>query len=162
MTGRRSNPGSPECGQFMETQSAKFTHKRRAVNNSPSRTCNNRKRNRSTCSGAIRAAASIPDSTAKDLRSDLPDAGDPAEAQRFELQPVPAHRGPGLPPTSRCVPRLDGYNTSHCKGKAWERGARGTSRPPGTADSSGRNSIVSRRKRRIETNGAPGASFLWC
>ncbi len=162
MTGRRSNPGSPECGQFMETQGAKFTHKRRAVNNSPSRTCNNRKRNRSTCSGAIRAAASRPDSTAKDLRSDLRDAGDPAEAQRFALQPVPAHRGPGLPPTSRCVPWLDGYNTSRCKGKAWERGARGTSRPPGTADSSGRNSIVSCRKRRIETNGAPGASFLWC
>src|SRR5713101_7885862 len=109
MTGRRSNPGSPECGQFMETQGAKFTHKRRAVNNSPRRTCNNRKRNRSTCSGAIRAAASRPDSTAKDLRSDLPDAGDPAEVQRFALQPVPAHRGPGLPPTSRC------------KGKACEK-----------------------------------------
>src|SRR6266568_3561948 len=162
MTGRRSNPGSPECGQFMETQGATFTHNHRAVNNSPSRTCNNRKRNRSTCSGAIRAAARRPDSTAKDLRSDLPDAGDPAEVQRFALQPVPAHRGPGLPPTSRCVPRLDGYNTSRGKGKAWERGARGTSRPPGTADSSGRNSIVSCRKRQIETNGAPGASFLWC
>ena len=161
MTGRRSNPGSPECGQFMETQGAKFTHKRRAVNNSPSRTCNNRKRNRSTCSGAIRAAARRPDSTAKDLRSDLPDAGDPAEAQRFELQPVPAHRGPGLPPTSRCVPRLDGYNTSHCKGKAWERGNSG-GWPAGTAGSGGRKSIVSCRKRRIETNGAPGASFLRC
>lgn len=104
-----------------KTPGVKFTHKRRAANNSPSRTCNNRKRNRSTCSGAIRAAARIPDSTAKDLRSDLPDAGDPAEVQRFALQPVPAHRGPGLPPTSRCVPRLDGYNTSRCKGKAWEK-----------------------------------------
>ncbi len=145
----------------METQGATFTHKRGAVNNSPRRTCNNRKRNRSTCSGAIRAAASRRDSTAKDLRSGLPDAGDPAEVQRFVLQPVPAHRGPGLPPTSRCVPRLDGYNTSHGKGKAWEKAIM-DGRPPGTAGSGGRNSIVSCRKRRIETNGAPGASFLWC
>src|SRR5206468_7604826 len=82
-----------------------------AANSSPRRTCNSRIPDRSTYSDGTPTAASKRDSTAKDLRQDRRDSGCSARLQKMELQTVPARPGPALIPTSRRVPRLDGYNT---------------------------------------------------
>src|SRR5712692_5023570 len=82
----------------------------RTANNSPSRTCNSRTRNRSICSAATPTAASRRDNTAKDLQNEQRDSDRLAKAQRIEVRPVPARIGPGLAPASLRVPRLDGYS----------------------------------------------------
>src|SRR5713226_4135466 len=81
-----------------------------AASSSPRRTCNSRTRNRSTCSAATPSAARTRDNTAKDLRYERQNSDGPAKAQQIELRAVPARPGPGLTPTSRRVPRLDGYS----------------------------------------------------
>src|SRR5207253_7678022 len=82
-----------------------------APNNSPRRTCNSRIPNRSTYSAETPTAASKRDSTAKDLRQDRRGSDCSARLQPMERQAVPTRPGPALTPTSRRVPRLDGYNT---------------------------------------------------
>jgi len=67
--------------------------------------------NRSIYSAETPTAASKRDSTAKDLRQDGRDSDCSARLQKMELQLVPPRPGPALTPTSRRVPRLDGYNT---------------------------------------------------
>src|SRR5882762_1050671 len=83
----------------------------RAANNSPSRTCNSRTRNRSTCSAATPTAASKRGNTTMDLQYERRDSDCPAKAQRIVLQPLRARTEPEQAPVSRRVPRLDGYST---------------------------------------------------
>src|SRR5216684_1379092 len=96
------------------------------ISNSPRKTCNSRKPDKSAYSATTPAAGNRRDNTAKHL---------PAEQRVFALaaqlaaarpprHPAEPERAPGWPEqalASRHVPRRDGYSTSTCRGKAQGR-----------------------------------------
>src|SRR5712692_11364388 len=93
------------------------------ISNSPRKTCNSRRPDKSAYSAATPAAGNRRDNTAKHLPAEPRVVALAAQlaAIRRPRHPAEPERAPDLPEqalVSRHVPRRDGYSTSTCKGKA--------------------------------------------
>jgi hypothetical protein len=128
------------------------------ISNSPRRTCNNRRRHRSTCSVAIPGAASRRDNTAKHL---------PASRPQLEMLRPAANRFAGALPgkrrlrgsvdprphlASKHFARLHGYSTDPVRGKAAETGEEREPRLMARQDLKAKGAAPGRRI--IRSNGA--------
>lgn len=87
---------------------------RKLINNSPRRTCNNRIRHKSACSGGIRVAGSRRDNSAMRVRRERPRRQKHSESAAND----PAGKRRGSAPASLWIARLGSYSTSAENGEA--------------------------------------------